>query len=77
MHKKSFPGFAIAQVHGVYAFAQNKHGLILVDMHAAHERIVYERLKNMIDHAPLTRQDLLLPIRFAASPREIATLHEP
>ena len=76
--QEEFPlGFAIAQVHGVYVLAQNKHGLILVDMHAAHERIVYERLKNMIDHAPLTRQDLLLPIRFAASPREIATLHEP
>lgn len=70
-------GLAIAQIHGVYVLAQNKHGLILVDMHAAHERIVYERLKNLIDHAPLTRQDLLLPIRFAASPREIATLHEP
>ena len=76
--QEEFPlGFAIAQIHGVYVLAQNKHGLILVDMHAAHERIVYERLKNLIDHAPLTRQDLLLPIRFAASPREIATLHEP
>ncbi|AXF85124.1 DNA mismatch repair protein MutL [Ephemeroptericola cinctiostellae] len=76
--QEEFPlGFAIAQIHGVYVLAQNTQGLILVDMHAAHERIVYERLKNMIDHAPLTRQDLLLPIRFAASPREIATLHEP
>ncbi|TDR33138.1 DNA mismatch repair endonuclease MutL [Hydromonas duriensis] len=70
-------GFAIAQVHGVYVLAQNTQGLVLIDMHAAHERIVYERLKNILDNEPLTRQDLLLPIHFSASPVEIATLHEP
>lgn len=70
-------GFAIAQIHGVFILAQNQHGLIVVDMHAAHERIVYERLKTLIDDAPLARQDLLLPIRFGASAREIATLFEP
>ena len=70
-------GFAVAQIHGVYVLAQNEKGLVLVDMHAAHERIVYERLKNVLDEAPLARQELLIPMSFAASPSEIATLSEP
>jgi DNA mismatch repair protein MutL len=68
-------GFAIAQLHGVYVLAQNRAGLILVDMHAAHERIVYERLKAAFDgRVPV--QPLLVPATFAAEALEIATAAE-
>ena len=69
-------GRAIAQLQGVYILAENAHGLVIVDMHAAHERIVYERLKSQIDVAPLSSQPLLIPATFAATPQEVATAEE-
>jgi DNA mismatch repair protein MutL len=71
-------GRAIAQLHGVYILAENKQGLVVVDMHAAHERIVYERLKNQLNTAGsdgprITSQPLLIPATFAATPNEVAT----
>lgn len=68
-------GFALAQLHGVYILAQNRAGLILVDMHAAHERILYEKLKSAFDHETAV-QALLIPVSFSASPLEISTAEQ-
>ena len=69
-------GRAIAQLQGIYIVAENRHGLIVVDMHAAHERIVYERLKRERAGAPLAAQPLLVPASFAATPVEVALAQE-
>jgi DNA mismatch repair protein MutL len=66
-------GRAIAQIGGIYVLAENAKGLIIVDMHAAHERVVYERLKAQLAHERLESQPLLIPLTFAANPQEIAT----
>lgn len=66
-------GRAIAQIAGIYVLAENSQGLVVVDMHAAHERIVYERLKASLGAAQIEAQPLLIPATFAATAQEIAT----
>lgn len=63
-------GYALAQLHGVYILAQNREGLILVDMHAAHERIAYERMKKILHGETITAQPLLVPITIKVNQKE-------
>lgn len=77
MSDEEFPlGFALAQLHGIFILAQNTKGLALVDMHAAHERILYEQLKNALDDNAMQVQPLLIPITFYADDVEVGTAED-
>lgn len=67
-------GYALGQVHGVYIVAQNAAGLVLVDMHAAHERVMYEKLKQAMDGSAVATQPLLMPAALQLDPIDVATV---
>jgi len=69
-------GRAVAQIHGIYVLAENAAGMVIVDMHAAHERIVYERMKAQLAASRVQSQPLLIPATFAATLQETAAVEE-
>ncbi|MDR5770603.1 MULTISPECIES: DNA mismatch repair endonuclease MutL [unclassified Caballeronia] len=69
-------GFAVGQIHGIYVLAQNARGLVIVDMHAAHERILYEQFKNALADRAIAVQPLLIPVSMTADAVEIGIVEE-